>query len=99
MVDHIYFLLTSKDAEILIVPENKLKDIYSLKNIVAVNENFDNEKCYFDGKCYAIPLDKKKLTSYGGTLISSQNEVYGILLNGDHKKQAEAFLLSLDPAE
>ncbi len=97
--DYIYFLLTSKDAEILIVPENMLEDMFSLKNISAIDCEPANEKCCIDGKCYAVPLKNKKITSYGGIMLSAQYDVYGILLNGDHTEQAQNFLLSLESAE
>lgn len=90
---------SSRNAELLIVPEPMLAEALLIDGIVPLNleiEEDEIEKCSKDGIVYAFPFLDKTVTEYGDIFTSAYlNNAYGILLNGDYTEQVRAFLASI----
>lgn len=98
--DYISQLADSRNAELLIVPENMLAEVLLIKQAVPLELEIapeQVEKCSLNGQVYAFPFLDKTVTDYGDNLTSAYlTNVYGILLSGDHTEQMRAFLASIN---
>lgn len=87
MADYLAYLAESRNAELIVVPENFLQDAVSLDNSLPVPENLGGGNYY--------SLKDKNVTSVGDKFVSI-TDVYGILLKGDHYEDICKFFLDVE---
>jgi len=97
MKDYLGFLIESKNAEMIIVPEKYLDDVLSVPYVTCYGGEINEKRIYKDGM--AIKLDNIKITSEGGRLYTPSGSVYGVLLSGDNTEKMAAYLNSLTLTE
>lgn len=94
--DYILDLCRAKNTELLIVREPFLETALTAENLEPINISFDetNENCYKDGVLYALNITNLPLTE-SGIVFENTEEVYALLLTGDHTEDARQYLKTL----
>ncbi len=96
MTDYLNYLCASKNCELIVVSKSLLSDVYKMNNIAPLCLEGDFEDaCYSDGVLYALNLKYYYFTEYDATIISLQEDAYGILLNGDHTAEMRTYINKL----
>ncbi len=88
--DYFDYLAQSRDAELMIVSESLLDEVFLMKTVVKLDIEVSDEKCIFNGQTYAVPLDGS-FFSAGDDMFSKQ-KAYAVLLNGDKCEKVKQFL-------
>ncbi len=92
--DYILDLCSAKNTEILVVPESFLETALSAPILEPLSFAPKNEKCCIDGVPYALNVTALPITENGIVFESTEN-VYALLLTGDHTEDAKQYLKSL----
>lgn len=94
--DYILDLCRAKNTELLIVREPFLETALTAENLEPINISFDetNENCYKDGVLCALNITNLPLTE-SGIVFENTEEVYALLLTGDHTEDARQYLKTL----
>lgn len=95
MRDYIVYLCRAKNTEILIVPASFLEDAFLSGLIVPLEIDVpkEREECFDSGIAYALPIKDLPLTKSGAKAETAPpEEVYALLLSGDHTDAAREYL-------
>lgn len=101
ITDYLDYVATSRDAELLLVPDSLLEEALLMKSIQPIDfsakiDSSQREKCSVNGVLYAIPLKSKVLTKYGDIASSLYHDVYALILSGDHGAQMQSYIYLLE---